>query len=283
MSKRYFLFAFLVLIINWINPNVATAQSPGEVYHANGLHHREMRKFETAILQFTKAIEVDSSIAIYYLDRGITYQYQREYYAAISDFKSAIQRDGSYEAYARLSQVYVEMNEFDSALVSISFAITSRPDDARLFIQRAIIHMKKGDAELAEQDFDTGLAMQPEEGNFHYNKAIFLLEQQDSIRAAGELELAIQYSPDHYKALVLSADIFRNHEDYDEAMQRYNRAIEAQPSISSAWLNRGLLKFYLKDKQEGCNDLSKAALLGNNNARMAIDEYCSNRYKKLIK
>ena len=46
------------------------------------------------------------------------------------------------------------------------------------------------------------------------------------------------------------------------------------PYFGDAFFNRGLVLIYLKDKEKGCIDLSKAGELGIDDAYSVINKYC---------
>ena len=55
----------------------------------------------------------------------------------------------------------------------------------------------------------------------------------------------------------------------------YTRAIKLYPEMGDAYFNRGLVLIYLKDKEKGCIDLSRAGELGVKDAYSVIDKYCT--------
>ena len=52
-------------------------------------------------------------------------------------------------------------------------------------------------------------------------------------------------------------------------------AIKLYPGMGDAYFNRGLVLIYLKDKEKGCIDLSRAGELGVADAYSVISKYCS--------
>jgi tetratricopeptide (TPR) repeat protein len=62
--------------------------------------------------------------------------------------------------------------------------------------------------------------------------------------------------------------------DLPEAIVQYTKALEVFPNLSEAYYNRGLVLIYLKDKEKGCIDMSKAGELGIPEAYSVINKYC---------
>ena len=96
----------------------------------------------------------------------------------------------------------------------------------------------------------------------------------DYSEAIEDMEEAAQIVPDipyiHYNLgnlHTLSSQLIAAIEDYD-------RAIKLYPYMGDAYFNRGLVLIYLKDKEKGCIDLSRAGELGVSDAYSVISKYC---------
>ena len=59
-----------------------------------------------------------------------------------------------------------------------------------------------------------------------------------------------------------------------QAIESYDKAIKLYPWMGDAYFNRGLVLIYLKDREKGCIDLSRAGELGVEGAYGVISRYC---------
>lgn len=64
------------------------------------------------------------------------------------------------------------------------------------------------------------------------------------------------------------------------ALENYDHAIRLYPNMGDAYYNRGLVLIYLKDKEKGCIDLSRAGELGVAEAYGVIGKYCEDDSKR---
>ncbi len=64
--------------------------------------------------------------------------------------------------------------------------------------------------------------------------------------------------------------------EHISSIENYTRAISLYPNLADAYFNRGLVLIYLKDKEKGCIDLSRAGELGIGEAYGVIKKYCEN-------
>ena len=62
--------------------------------------------------------------------------------------------------------------------------------------------------------------------------------------------------------------------EHISSIESFTRAIELYPYMGDAYFNRGLVLIYLKDREKGCIDLSRAGELGVQEAYSVINKYC---------
>lgn len=94
--------------------------------------------------------------------------------------------------------------------------------------------------------------------------------------ATADLEEAIRILPDIPQFYYDLGNLLCLSEQPVGAMENYDMAIKLYPSMGDAYLNRGLVLIYLKDKEKGCIDLSRAGELGVREAYSIINKYCKN-------
>ena len=70
------------------------------------------------------------------------------------------------------------------------------------------------------------------------------------------------------------ANLYCLSSDFVKAIENYTKAIAAFPYLGDAYFNRGLVQIYLKDKEKGCIDLSRAGELGVGDAYGVIKKFC---------
>lgn len=70
------------------------------------------------------------------------------------------------------------------------------------------------------------------------------------------------------------ANLYCLSSDFVKAIENYTKAISAFPYLGDAYFNRGLVQIYLKDREKGCIDLSRAGELGVEDAYGVIKKFC---------
>lgn len=83
--------------------------------------------------------------------------------------------------------------------------------------------------------------------------------------AWNDLERCQKLDKNHPEVYFLKGNILMTRNNYPEAMNMYNKAIELNENYMEAYVNRGRLWFYLGDKDKQCQDYLKAESLGAKN------------------
>ncbi len=98
--------------------------------------------------------------------------------------------------------------------------------------------------------------------------------QYDYNEAIEDMEAARQIIPDIPYIYYNLGNLYCLSSEHVNSIDNYTRAIELYPYMGDAYFNRGLVLIYLKDKEKGCIDLSRAGELGVQDAYSVINKYC---------
>ena len=164
-----------------------------------------MSRYDEALADFSRAIELDPSNAFLAAERGKTYRAMGRYDEALADFSRAIELDPSNAFLAaERGMTYREMGRYDEALADFSRAIELDPGNALLAADAV---RPPGDSRYDEAlaDFSRAIELDP-------SNAFLAAERGQTYRAMGR---------------------------YDEALVNFSRAIELDPSNASLAAERG--------------------------------------------
>ena len=183
--------------------------------------------------------------------RGLQHLEEQQYLAASSDFEEAIEAAGDnasgdryahlYQAFYRLSRgvLRAEMIRFIAGLES-SVQTLSLDGEGRTRARVRDSVVETYDYSEAIDDIREALALLPDLPYLHYDLGILECLSGQSV----------------------------------EAVSAFTQAIERYPAMGDAYFNRGLVLLYLKDKEKGCIDLSRAGELGVPGSYRVIAKYC---------
>ncbi len=95
--------------------------------------------------------------------------------------------------------------------------------------------------------------------------------------AVSDMEKATQIMPDMPYAYFNLGNLYCLSKEHIKSIENYTKAIELYGYMGDAYFNRGLVLIYLKDKDKGCVDLSRAGELGVQDAYGVIKKYCEDK------
>lgn len=96
----------------------------------------------------------------------------------------------------------------------------------------------------------------------------------DYSEAIADMQKALEIMPDLPYYHFNLGNLYCLDSQLVSSISSYDKAIENYPYFGDAYYNRGLVLIYLKDKEKGCIDLSRAGELGVSEAYNVISRYC---------
>jgi tetratricopeptide (TPR) repeat protein len=129
-----------------IDPKCAAA------FHLRGKAQAGLNDLKAAISDQTKAIRIQPKFAEALMDRGILMRTSGNYDGAVSDFSRVIKITKDINAYYQRGLSYLGKSDYQRAIDDFSKVITSAPNFAEAYRQRAIAYAELGDATRAQAD-----------------------------------------------------------------------------------------------------------------------------------
>ena len=131
---------------------------PGEQVHlflaARGYAKAALGDYNSAIEDYTKALEKDASYAQAVFNRGNAYFSLRHYDLAMSDYSKALEADvKDAKALNNRGAAWFKKGNLQSAMANYSMAIAAAPDDPDLYLNRGKTYEALGEADKAREDF----------------------------------------------------------------------------------------------------------------------------------
>ena len=167
-----------------------------------------------------------------------------------------------------------ERNMFNSALECYNKAIEDDPMQAYYYMNRGVLQ-----AEMI--DFISSMESNVQILSLDNTRTARARVQEQSYKkydysaSIADMKNALSIEPGFPFAYYNLGNLFCLNGDLPEAISQYTKAIKAFNNFAEAYFNRGLVLIYLKDRQKGCIDLSKAGELGVPDAYPTIKKYCT--------
>ncbi len=159
------------------------------IYISRGTARYWMKnEFDTAIIDYTNAIELNPEYAEAYNNRGIAYLSNGDFDNAIADYTEAVEFDPELtDAYKDRAATYLGNNDFDNAIKDYTKAIQLDPDDTNIYNYRGLAHFGNSEVEKAIDDFSRAIQLKPNSADAYYNRGIIQLSLQNWEEAKTDL------------------------------------------------------------------------------------------------
>ena len=173
-----------------------------------------------------------------------------------------------------LGDQYFEAGDYQKAIEAYNEYLKLKPRHVKSIYNRGRCYQELGDYAKAMVDFNKVVDL--DEHNEHALLSIGqeMYRQEDYESAAYFSEKVIVKHRDNAMAHYLQGRANHKQGKVKDALGNYNKAINISPEFGEAYLHRGALKLYLKQKTGACQDLRKAATLKVEGAEQALKKNC---------
>ncbi|WP_165020675.1 tetratricopeptide repeat protein [Dysgonomonas sp. ZJ279] len=217
--------------IEYCNINIELDSTEASGYFNRGVAYQGIGNDSLALIDYNKAININGNYTDAYYNCGIIYEDLQKYDLAIDNYTKAIKLNPSYivDVYINRGNAYVELSNDQSAIADYNQAIQIDSMDVVAYCNRGNTYTNIGEYKNAIND---------------YTKAINI----DSCFAGAYTKRAFAY------------ELLR---EYDNAVEDYMKALSLDP-----------------DNSQGINEMAKAGIGRTKTTRKVIKEIHSKKQKQ---
>ena len=263
----------------------------------NGIKAKERKDFNTAIINFNKAIELNSCCLEAFIYRGSIFSEQEKYTDAVEDYTKAIEiQPKNHASYLNRGIANEHLKKFPESMADYNKAmdLSSKEQIFINFLRKGMFHCLNKPPnicnELIQTDPQKAKTPSKELGKYindyplnapslPTDKISFiergrLLENQNNFHEATlNYTKAIELDPDSINSYKLRGNLYLSQQKYTEALADYNKVIELSPNRESSDHNlRGKIFEKQQKHPEAIRDYNLAIDLNPNES-----EYYLNR------
>jgi len=210
---------------------------------------------------------------------------QRDYLYAVGCYKGIIsQKPDDMDAYYYLGKSYLEASDPDRAIDNFSKIIESNSSDAaalkvKTYQSLAQAYYQNGEYEKSLDSYKKANAIDP--GTDLVNVALYtdIYDVNNQIKAAIDLQKRYNYSPEYLsRQYRILAYLYNRDNNYDEALKRAIKAIEAYPDNEVAYYMAGFASGQKGQYEKAIEAISKATKMKIDDAKEYLPMYISLAY-----
>jgi tetratricopeptide (TPR) repeat protein/S1-C subfamily serine protease len=236
-----------------LNPNYAMA------YSVRATHYSSQQKYELALADYNKAIELNPNYGLYYRGRGLNYLLQQKYELALADYNKAIELNpNDAGAYASRGNLYHRQQKYELALADYNKAINLNSNLAEAYFNRGLLYSNQQKYELGLADYNKAIDINSDYTEAYNNRGLLYRLHQKYELALADYNKAINLNSNLAEAYVNRGNLYRLQQKYELALADYNKAINLNSNLAEAYFNRGLLYSNQQKYELGLADYNKA-------------------------
>ena len=218
-------------IVDEIKANENEREKTGRLsawdYYRKGNRAYDAHDFAEAVENYSKAIDKNQSIALFYHARGLAYYKRGKHDEAIADFNRAIELDpDNAAAYNNRGNVYNELGKNDEAIADYNRAIELKQDYAAAYNNRGYVYNELGKHDEAIADYNRAIELKPDLADAYNNRGFAYYKLGKHEEAIADYNRAIELQPDYAKAYRNRAEVYRVIGELDKAEADEARADE---------------------------------------------------------
>lgn len=183
-------------------------KNDAEYYFNSGNQYFQKKDFDRAIIEYTKAIQLNSGYALAHFNRGKAYKEKGDIAKAIMDYTEAINwhqdintRDDYYEY---VEEFYLKRAEIQSdpilAIADYSEVIRRNRKNIQAYLERGHNYLLNNDFDSARADFNQAVKLAPNNVNTYISRAEYYYRLEDWNRAVADWKKVLEIDPNNERA-----------------------------------------------------------------------------------
>src|ERR1039458_10094236 len=265
MRNRYIVFVVMAVLAIVLIGCTRNPEAAKRKYVESGMKYMEQKKYDSAVIQFKKALQVDPRYAEAHYQLGTAQLDLQHYQDGYKELSEAVDLDPKHiKARRELENLYLAAHQADKAeeqarhvieldpnnadaLVLLGNALTAekqpqdavdaytkaisvKPDDAEAYLHRGMLYgFMKQDAS-AEQDMRKAISLDPQKLSAYANLAGFYFYKKDTKKAEEVYRLAIQNNPDSPAPYLRLSGLLLHEDRKAESEQIIQQLRDKQPT-----------------------------------------------------
>ena len=226
--------------------------------------YEELDKYEEAIEDYNKAIELNPDWWDLYSNRADCYKKHEQYEEALEDYSKAIELSPDLSLlYRDRADCYKELEQYEEAISGYSEAIKIKPDSDYSYQKRGQCYQKLEQYSKAIKDFTKAIEIDSDWYGYYRDRADCYKELEKYEEAISDYSKTIKLKPDSDYSYQKRGQCYQKLKEYNKAIKDFTKAIE----IDSDWWGfyKGRADCYkeLEKYEEAVIDYTKAIKLND--------------------
>ncbi len=196
-----------------------------------GIALKEKSRYESAIVEYDLALQIDEQYAEAYAERARCYNALKVYGKALQDIAVALKLNPK-SATAHYARGYARengLNDHLGALSDFSEAIHLNPQFYLAHIARGLIYRNQSDYDKAVEDFTEAIRIKPQDPDAYFYRGLTKQNKLDHTGAIADYDQVIRHDARNSGVYFNRGLVYENIGHYSQALADFQRYIELPP------------------------------------------------------
>jgi len=225
--------------------------SPSRSSEAAVKHGKKLlseKRFEEALSEFEALVERDQATPFVHVAIGRIKFKEKDLDAALKHFHAAIELDPTQsQPYLRAGRIYLMRGEMEKAKEAFENTLRLNSKSAVAHAGLGLVHLRGDRLEAAVEEWKAALSISPRMLAVRKRLAMALRKLGRPSDAVAQVNAALRIKPDDSESYVIKGRFCLLDNDYKNAQQAYERAVELDPEGKRLTGRLGLAEAYLED------------------------------------
>lgn len=222
-------------------------------------------KYEDAIEQYSRAIELKPTDIDMYIERGKAFESLGRYDEAYADYgKALVFEPREEDVLILLGRVSYKMAEYEQALKHLNRASSVAKREPAIYPEKVLPLLELGEYNMALKVSDTAMLLKKTARNYYQRGLVFVKLNNDE-QAKKDFIKAIKKDKRYDEAWLALSDLLVREGKPDEAMEHCSQVLEMNDKNTSAYLSRSKIYIAQFDYPSAIDDISRNILIEPDN------------------
>ena len=219
-----------------------------ELHNILGVIYVQKEKFEEAVKEFEKSIELNEKFSNAYNNLGGALYKLSKFRRSANICKKAIEIDpNSAQAYNNLAANLIFLENFDEAIKYFKKSIQINPNQVDANINIGNLLKNRGQAEESFEYFLKAIDINPKIAKNYNDYGMALKKISKFDGALNQLNKALEINPNFFYAYINIGNILKNRREHKKAIENFEKAKKINPNLEISYSNILFTSNYFED------------------------------------
>ncbi|KAG0309449.1 TOM (translocase of outer membrane) complex component [Dissophora globulifera] len=230
------------------------------------------REYQKAMEAYNRAIELNTTHMAKALNMRGTFTFlMGDGKKALIDFDKAIELDPSYvQTYIKRGSIFMEQGDAAKTFNEFETAIAIDAEDPNIYYHRGQVSFITGEYDNAAKDYVKSIELEPKFVFSHIQYGVAQYKLGNISEAMGIFKKALKDFPESGDVSNYYGELLLDQQQFDQAFERFDKAIKLKPSNPLPYINKALLVFQWKQDPAGAERLCFQSLDADPECDVAI-------------